>query len=285
MKSPIITGTPVEECPFLSTTFDIKREDLACKSPGPPFAKVRGLWNTLLDLKKQGVTHVGYMETAISMAGWGISYFCHVIGGITPTIYYPQYKAGLILNLERHMKIWGKYGAELVPIRPQVLQVNWYQARNLLYAQYGKEHCHMLPQGMPCEYSVEAIAKEVQLLKKHYGTIVVCVGSGVQFSGIIRGLYRENLSPDVYGIFVAPKSEKIMLQKVLKLANLSYSSWFGDALTAKVHFIDERLEYLVPSKTPAPFPCNPYYDRKAWQWLTEHYTELKPPILFWNIGA
>jgi hypothetical protein len=33
-----------------------------------------------------------------------------------------------------------------------------------------------------------------------------------------------------------------------------------------------------------PFPCNPYYDLKAWEWLMKNKGQLEEPILFWNIG-
>jgi hypothetical protein len=44
-------------------------------------------------------------------------------------------------------------------------------------------------------------------------------------------------------------------------------------------------KYSDPFTDPCPFPCNPWYDRKAWHWLRYNVGSLVPPVLFWNIGA
>ena len=72
----ILQDTPTEE---FSKGYFVKREDMACLPPGPPFAKVRGLYRGLQKIKERGIDTVGYFETSISMATWGISYFCKLL--------------------------------------------------------------------------------------------------------------------------------------------------------------------------------------------------------------
>ena len=83
----IVDNTPVE----MYDGIMVKREDLSCTPPGPPFAKVRGLQKRMESLKASGVSVVGYTETSISQAGIGVSWICHELG-MTAVIYCPVYK-------------------------------------------------------------------------------------------------------------------------------------------------------------------------------------------------
>ena len=67
----MIQNTPIKKYKVDGHEIIVKREDLACLPPGPPFAKVRGLYPVLQKLKEKGVKIFGYMDTSISMAGWG----------------------------------------------------------------------------------------------------------------------------------------------------------------------------------------------------------------------
>ena len=69
----------------------VKRDDLCFEYPAPPFSKCRGLLMHLAKLKKQGYKYIGYTETSISMAGWGVAWACQELG-LTAIIFDPQYK-------------------------------------------------------------------------------------------------------------------------------------------------------------------------------------------------
>jgi len=34
-----------------------------------------------------------------------------------------------------------------------------------------------------------------------------------------------------------------------------------------------------------PFPCNEFWDKKAWYWLENNISKFKGKVLFWNIGG
>ncbi|MDO9027461.1 MAG: hypothetical protein Q7U68_01165, partial [Candidatus Roizmanbacteria bacterium] len=141
-------NTPVEKYGNIY----VKREDLACSPPGPPFSKIRGLEAKLLNLLKEGITTVGYMDTAISKAGWGISYFTKHFG-MTAVIFYPKYKDGTNHeNLEKHIKKWNEFGATVVPLeKPNLQKINWYKARKILFENW--PNSFMLEQGFPYKES------------------------------------------------------------------------------------------------------------------------------------
>jgi hypothetical protein len=52
-----------------------------------------------------------------------------------------------------------------------------------------------------------------------------------------------------------------------------------------VKFVDEGYAYGDRVSGTVPFPCNPYYDAKAWRWLERSASSLAGPVVFWNIGA
>jgi len=83
---------------------------------------------------------------------------------------------------------------------------------------------------------------------------------------------------------VAGKNIKRMHQKIYKRAGIYKNDLFATN-TSKLFLFAAEHEYPDIENMHCPFPCNPYYDRKAWKWLIENYTDLQKPILFWNIGA
>ncbi len=87
----IKNNTPVESYKCQGLSVLVKREDLCVKKHGPPFSKVRGIYDHLYALKKKGVTTIGYTETSISMAGWGLAWIGRCLG-MRVVIYNPQYK-------------------------------------------------------------------------------------------------------------------------------------------------------------------------------------------------
>jgi hypothetical protein len=57
-----------------------------------------------------------------------------------------------------------------------------------------------------------------------------------------------------------------------------------DFIASNLELIDEGYAYADRVDTPVPFPCNPYYDRKAWKWIVENRAALPGEIVMWNIG-
>ena len=44
-------------------------------------------------------------------------------------------------------------------------------------------------------------------------------------------------------------------------------------------FYDEMEDYETP------FPCNPYWDKKVFWWITKNTEKLRGNTLYWNIGS
>jgi 1-aminocyclopropane-1-carboxylate deaminase/D-cysteine desulfhydrase-like pyridoxal-dependent ACC family enzyme len=285
IDSIILKATPVEtyDLPGLGPVL-VKREDMACVPPGPPFSKVRGLFLLMRDLKAAGTNVIAYMDTSISMAGWGISYFASQMD-MKAIIFYPAYKEGPRHNLAHHKALWEKFGAEVVPIeKPNLLKINFRRAMRIMKEKYPDGGYHMIEQGFPTPHSLEQISLEVDTIPANVGTIVLSCGSGTTTAGIVRGLARRGMNPDVVGILADRKNCAKMAAKITKLAGVPEDATASTGVP-RLSIIDTDIGYHDPVEMPCPFPCNRYYDRKAWKWLAENFTNLAKPVLFWNVGA
>ena len=281
----MIKNTPIRKYKVGKQEILVKREDLACPPPGPPFAKVRGLLPVLKNHQGNGVKVIGYMETTVSMAGWGISYFCKQLG-MKSVIFKPVYQD----EKPRHEQLfqekkWKEFGADIISLeKPNRLMINWYRARKILQDKY--QHSVMLMQGLPFSETVEEIAKQIVRHKRVFQSVkslVTCIGSGTMTAGIIKGLDQIDCPVKVYGVIVAQKNLQVMNKKIHRMAGLNLDGFF--AAKPKMRLVDAGYVYTQKEQVKCPFPCNPYYDRKAWKWLVDNIAILEKPILFWNIGA
>ncbi len=259
----------------------VKREDL-CTEVGPPFSKVRGIMERLKALKDEGVNTVGYVETSISQAGWGVAWVCKELG-MDAIIFDPQYK-NPPNTLNKHRRQWKRYKAVVYPIPAGRAKINWYKCVRLLRDAYG-DKAVLLPLGLPFWETVQQTAQEtVRTIQSspQIDNVVVNVGSGTIAAGVWCGLEDAGSTARIYGIMGRTGSTRNKMGSIEKKARLMYDGFFKS--NTRFTLIDPGWEYTDRSKIKCPFSCNPYYDLKAWQWLMENIDELKGSILFWNIG-
>lgn len=278
MESLIINNTPVETYSVRDRTVYVKREDLSSFPPGPPFSKVRGLVPALLRLQRSGTTAVGYTETAVSMAGWGVAWACSHLG-MKAVIFDPQYKKTPPL-LAYHRKQWTKFGPDIIPIPAGRAKVGFYQSQKILKEKY--PGAKMLPLGLVFPETIEAVRVEASLpetadLLASGGTLVVNIGSGTIAAGLVRAFKSYPIT--IIGVMGRSGSIELKHQDIRNKALV-----VRGLLHCRFKVVDPGWEYTQRSSTQCPFPSHPWYDLKAWQWLVENIDELKDPILFWNIG-
>lgn len=260
--------------------FYVKREDLACEWPGPPFAKVRGLYKGLLDMRARGVHEVGYYETSISMATWGVSYFCHLLN-MKAVVFYYRYIDGLKYNQEKQQQIWKKFGAEVhINDRPNLQKIHESMSKKRFLDMY--PNGEFLPAGLKFDYTIDEVTKQVHNVpdKALGGTVVICAGSGMMIAGVMNGLSERNISQDVIGVLCHSDKNKLNMKKFV-ISKSSLDPWHRIKLT----IVDHGYDYTDREDCEVPFPCCPYYDRKAYKWMIDNFDKLRKPVLFWNIGS
>lgn len=271
--------TPIEQYFIGETPIWVKREDLCVdpKSGAPPFSKMRGVVEVLTKLNSNGVKVVGYTETSISMAGWGIAWAAAQIG-IKVVIFNPIYKDPKP-ELIYHREQWKKYGADIIDIKAGMAKVNWNISRKILKSKYG-EGAVMFPLGIPFQDTILATRMEAGIVarERSYSSVVVCVGSGTICAGLFKAFGEET---HIYGVMT--RTGNIFKKKQQIAYKMGLTLWLGDY--PQFTLIDPRYEYTDSVDIDIPWPTNRFYDAKAALWMIKNIEKLEKPILFWNIGS
>jgi len=134
------------------------------------------------------------------------------------------------------------------------------------------------------ENAAEAERTAPMLPKKP--TIVLSVSSGTVAAGVLKGLYQAGILDQCQIILHMGYSRS--KENLLNYMEESAGVQFRD-LCRSLTIVDEKYDYKNEARKggePCPFPCNPYYDLKAWKWLSNRVGagDLPRPIVFWNIG-
>lgn len=242
----------------------VKREDLCCPG-GPDFSKIRGLVAHLQDYEG---TVIGILDTVHSKAGWGVAWICRELG-LTCYNFYPTYKGetGLRLNQQKSEEL----GARLIPLPAGRSAILFHQARRQLSEMTNGEGV-MLPNGLQLDESIEATYKEAlgQCPPDSLGgTWVVSASTGTIATGVARAL--KELDPST--------------QLIVHMGYSHSQQRLRERVGPEPIIVDEGYAYKDATDYPCPFPCNPYYDLKAWKWLQENRQRLGSPLAFWNIGS
>ena len=255
--------TPIEEYYAGHIKVAVKRDDLYGAYPAPPLAKLRGASVLLTELKAQGITTIGVIDTRVSKAGQGIAYICSELG-LKCIVGFPLAKG---YSPEQPKLIAQSLGATLYPLVAGRFGICYARFKKYIESQDG----HMLPLGLTCSETVKAIAAEVTKVASLYRTIVVCTGTGTIATGLALGAPTALVYGISCGMSITQQRHRINL--------LAYPNLLGNLiLVPSAHNYYDIID-------SCPFPAHPYYDTKAWEWLVNNAHKLEKPILFWNIGA
>jgi 1-aminocyclopropane-1-carboxylate deaminase/D-cysteine desulfhydrase-like pyridoxal-dependent ACC family enzyme len=262
-------NTPIEIHTVSTNHIYVKREDLYGQFPAPPLGKLRGLRSLLNKYNKNGITTVGCWDTRVSKLGQGLAVCVKEFYGMRAIVSFPK-----INNAKTPESITqaAALGAEIYPVPGGRINICYSISRKYLESLGGI----ILPFGLECSESVEAIKREAQKTPIDYiknGTLVACCGSGVTLAGIILGLPIK--PKKIIGIS-SGRSKK----NILKCLNKYIPS-----LPNSLEIIESMIPYNTALPFACPFPCHPNYDLKAWKYLVENINKIDSPILFWNIGA
>ena len=209
--------TPIETYQLNGKTVYVKREDLSAGDPdAPTFSKIRGLEKRLKQLVEEGYQTIGYVETSISMAGWGICYLARNLP-VKVIIFNPIYKPRNPLPLhqlllQKHREKWNEHSnVSVIDIQATRVLLNFYKARTIMQ-EYPNPI--LLPLGLPLSETIEETARITKEIAHDYQTWVVNIGSGSICSGVVKGL-KDNPQAKIYGIMgrtgsVAAKKKRLL---------------------------------------------------------------------------
>lgn len=258
-------GTPVEDYTKEYGLW-VKREDRACPPPGPAFSKSRGVYAWV---KKQQLDLVGVLDTYHSQAGHSVARACQVLGKQCIN-YYPEFKyepgpRGPQLRAQ-------SLGATLRGLPAGRSAILFHAARKDVTARGGV----MIPNALKLVESVHETAREVPADADRYGTVIVPVSSGTIAAGVIQGFLARSARPKFVLHLGYSRSHDEVTRYVRSFSGVQYMDIVDEGYTYK----DQSAEGPTP-----PWPCNPYYDLKAFRWwMREGRLYYFSSVLFWNIG-
>lgn len=264
----LIQNTPIEDYRN-DFGFFVKREDLCCPKPGPPFSKTRGVFARVRDVPEKVI---GVLDTAHSQAGHAVARACQILGKKCHN-YYPVYKkeADLIKPQQKAAK---ELGATLHGLPAGRSCILFHQAKKLTEAKGG----YMMPNALKLEESVTETAKEVP--DDRYDLVIVPASSGTIAAGVMAGFLQRKIYPEFIIHLGYSRSHTEVRDYLRKMSGDTKPSLL-------VNIIDEGYAYKdMAEEGPDPlWPCNAYYDLKAFRWWMKNRSAYRNrKTLFWNIG-
>jgi hypothetical protein len=161
----------------------------------------------------------------------------------------------------------------------------YHRARKALMSAYPQSY--LMPNALKLPESVTENAAEALRTCQSgaipdRGMLVLSVSSGTVAAGVIKG-FAEAGFLDRYNVLLHmgySRSVETMRAYMSKVSGL-------DLNHPRFQFVDQGYGYADGvHHAEAPFPCNPYYDRKAWHFLSmnNEVLDAQESIVFWNIG-
>jgi 1-aminocyclopropane-1-carboxylate deaminase/D-cysteine desulfhydrase-like pyridoxal-dependent ACC family enzyme len=200
--------------------------------------------------------------------GQGITACARQFSNMRVIAAYPASKGSVVPEA---LRIANQLGAEILPVRAGRVTISFAAARREVERRGGI----MLPFGLECYESVEAVARQAATLPSEAvdgGTVVVSCGSGVTLAGLVLGLDARPFR------YIGVSSGRSI--SAIKRCLLKYN-----ASLDRVTLVPPQTAYAKPWDGPVPFPSHSHYDKKAWAHLRKRIASLRHPILFWNVGA
>ena len=218
----------------------VKREDLSCPAPGPPFSKTRGVYARIKTVEEN---LIGVLDTRHSQAGHAVSRACQLLGKKCVN-YYPALKASP--EPKEPQERAKELGAEIVPLKAGRSSILFHQAKKLIEAREG----YMMPNALKLDESVDETAKEVRSNCEQFSVVVIPASSGTIAAGVIKGFARRNLSP----LFIVHLGYSRSLEQVNK-----YLMEKSGEKDIRIEVVDEKYDYKDKSREKwfPSWPCNP----------------------------
>jgi len=134
------------------------------------------------------------------------------------------------------------------------------------------------------------IENQVQNIPKDLDLLIIPVGSGLIFSGILRGLLKYNLTPKrIIGILSGMDSSKDIEKNLTSYGikrncqNSSILDFMGSETKLEYEIHKSDLKYHQKKYIDEPFSFDPIYEVKALLWYKKNIKETGKHLL-WVVG-
>jgi hypothetical protein len=265
--------TPLEEFRLKGQLVSVKRDDMMGDGVSlPPWGKMQAVLELLKKLNKPLL----HFSAAFSYSGWCLAALTRSLG-IEFHVAIPEKGVS-----EPVLDIYRKLGIEAFPIKrsaPWIMRA-WVKR---IADERGYE---MFRYGFDDEAYIRSIADRIAPFRQEFDMLVVSGGSGITPAALCSGWFRcavndpSDSSAHRSAVIVANSTDST-IQKALKKVGLKGDNRIRVVLTEIPMNGPEIFDFQ------APFPCNPFWDRHAWRWLTNniHTIPEGTRVLFWNLGG
>lgn len=275
-------GTPLEHYPELGLW--VKREDLSCPG-GPNFSKTRGVYSHVAARPERVI---GVLDTYHSQGGWAVARACQQLGKKC-VLFYPVRKAERGAPVKPQQAAAVKLGAELFALQAGRSAVLYHEAKKrLVSGAFGGTdpgQFYMMPNALKLpEMITETVAEVARTeVPDNVYTVVVSASSGTIAAGVWRGLYEAGFDGTLVVHQGYDRSQESVRRYMTKMAWGERPPSHG---AAELVFINEGYAYGDTAKPGAepPFPCNQFYDLKAFRWWMGKERAAREEAVLWNIG-
>ncbi len=118
----------------------------------------------------------------------------------------------------------------------------------------------------------EPIMEQVQNLPQNLDVLLIPVGSGLIFSGILKGLEKYNINPKrIIGVLSGANSTKKIQEYLINCP-----------FTYELH--KSEIPYSTKKTINEPFSIDPIYEAKTILWFDEHLKNTPGKKLIWIVG-
>jgi hypothetical protein len=274
----IVNNTPVEDY-FDQYGLLVKREDLCCPPPGPPFSKTRGVF---AHVKNRPEEVIGVLDTYHSQAGHAVAQACALLGK-TCINYYPDFKndPGPRNPQLRALSL----GAYLQPLPAGRSAILYHRAKKDLARA---NDSYMMPNALKLPEMVSETAAEVARTIENGSLdilgddapVLIAISSGTIAAGVIKGFTEAGQGHRRFILHQGyDRPQGAVLRYVQNMAGIPIRDM-------RITLINEGYGYKDVARqgeTP-PWPCNPYYDLKAFRWWLREGRDRFGSAIMWNIG-
>lgn len=209
-----------------------------------------------------GLTEAVYAGPFCGGGAWALAE-CGRAAGVKVTLFYAKRKV-----LHRRQLLALKAGAELRQVPFGYLSNVTAKAR----AYCAATGAHLCPIGFDCEEAVAAYTAEIDRFRRPHGApdeVWCATGSGL----LARCLGLALPDAQVNGVVVGLSS---------KNGGQPYTR------NVQLHDVTPHYKFERECRYAAPFPCDPNYDRKAWELCQARVSTGAAAgrrVLFWNVAG
>ena len=262
-------NTPIETYNVNGKSVYVKRDDLMGDGEIlPPWGKLSALRNVLLDVNP--TKPLIHLSVYGSWSGWALSQISKELGYEFIMAYpkskkYPEY---MLEKVDRTL-----------PLKPNMMSILYNKVGSIARE---KDYIR-LPYAFDHSAYIDTQRKRFIEVKEKldFDHLVVSSGSGVTCLGMLleHDPFPSLFEPDNKRTFhtVCVSSESSIKKKFSKYQ--IYDTDNVEIVKSEFAF-DDKMEWY-----DTPFPCNEFWDKKAWYWLEQNISKFDGDILFWNIGG